>query len=409
MVKVYVVRSARDGFFLRWRCPKERRIKEQRVDAVDRADAERMAAELATKVAGGYYTDPARVTWLQFREAFREQHLSSVAPRTRLAYEGALGWAERVLRPRLLVEVDAQGLSLLQVRLRGEGLSESTNACYLRHVRSALAWGKQQRLLVEVPTIRNPKRRSGDSVMKGRPITPAEFEKMLAAVHAVRSHDAHAWLRLLRGLWLSGLRISEAVALSWEIGTAVAVDLTGGHPAIRFEAEGQKSRRAERVPVAPDFGAFLLAVPPSERRGKVFPILGDDGQPVLAEWVGKMVCRFGKAARIVVSERLGKYASAHDLRRSFGTRWAKKLPVALLKRLMRHQSITTTMAYYASLEADDMNADLWERFGKIGPASGESGGEKGPEAKKQEVAIDVKECEIQTCQVPPDGLEPSTL
>ena len=54
-----------------------------------------------------------------------------------------------------------------------------------------------------------------------------------------------------------------------------------------------------------------------------------------------------------------KYASAHDLRRSFGSRWAPKVKPATLQRLMRHASIETTMAYYVDLDADDLAAELW--------------------------------------------------
>jgi len=38
-----------------------------------------------------------------------------------------------------------------------------------------------------------------------------------------------------------------------------------------------------------------------------------------------------------------KYASAHDLRRAFGERWAARIMPAQLKDLMRHESIETTL------------------------------------------------------------------
>ena len=56
-----------------------------------------------------------------------------------------------------------------------------------------------------------------------------------------------------------------------------------------------------------------------------------------------------------------KFATAHDLRRAFGTRWAKKVMPAVLQRLMRHRSIGTTMKYYVGIEADDVAADLWAK------------------------------------------------
>ena len=55
-----------------------------------------------------------------------------------------------------------------------------------------------------------------------------------------------------------------------------------------------------------------------------------------------------------------KYASAHDLRRSFGSRWAKKVTPAILQTLMRHANISTTEKYYITLEADEVMEGLWE-------------------------------------------------
>ncbi len=58
-----------------------------------------------------------------------------------------------------------------------------------------------------------------------------------------------------------------------------------------------------------------------------------------------------------------KFASAHDLRRSFGTRWAKRVMPAVLQKLMRHSAIETTLRYYADLDVDDLAADLWREYG----------------------------------------------
>jgi hypothetical protein len=51
-----------------------------------------------------------------------------------------------------------------------------------------------------------------------------------------------------------------------------------------------------------------------------------------------------------------------ERRRSFGTRWAKRVMPAVLQRLMRHKSINTTMKDYVGIEADDVAAELWAKF-----------------------------------------------
>lgn len=65
-----------------------------------------------------------------------------------------------------------------------------------------------------------------------------------------------------------------------------------------------------------------------------------------------------------------KFASAHDLRRSFGTRWARLVPTAVLMQLMRHESIQTTNAYYIDLDADVIAEDLYRVFDPASTVSG---------------------------------------
>ena len=67
-----------------------------------------------------------------------------------------------------------------------------------------------------------------------------------------------------------------------------------------------------------------------------------------------MIESIGRAASVKVHTAASgkvKYASAHDLRRGFGHRWAQRVMPAVLKELMRHDDISTTMKYYAEQDA----------------------------------------------------------
>ncbi len=55
-----------------------------------------------------------------------------------------------------------------------------------------------------------------------------------------------------------------------------------------------------------------------------------------------------------------KYASAHDLRQSFGERWAALVMPQILTQLMRHESIDTTMKFYVGRNAEKAADALWE-------------------------------------------------
>jgi integrase len=250
----------------------------------------------------------------------------------------------------------------------------------LRHIKASLRWAERQGLMRKAPAIELPKLSKGEAMMKHRPVTLEEYERLLLAVPKIRKNDAAEWVKLLRGLWLSGLRLAEATALSWDDGALFSVDTTGKHPVFRIRPEGQKSRQPEIAPTTPDFAAWLLAeFPEGQRVGRVFKLNSiNTGEPLASHRVSEIVGKIGRRAGVVVGqtekmvkEKDGKrvrktvklFATAHDLRRGFCTRWSKRVMPAILQRLARHAHITTTMNYYVSNTADEIGADLWAAWG----------------------------------------------
>ena len=328
-----------------------------------RREAERAAAVWQDELNSGRYQAPSRLTWAEFREQYETEKLSTLAERTQATAGIAMGHLERVLNPDKLAKLTTATLSRFQSKLRDGGMGETTIAKNLRHIHAALAWGVSMGMLPKVPDMHGPRRVKGAKLMKGRAVSGEEFDRMIAAVPKIRPHDAPVWERLLNGLWLSGLRISEAVALDWADGS-FSVDLEGKHPRFRILSEGQKSGRDELLPMTPDFAQWLLETPEAERVGLVFKLARERGGKQIGPGkVGAMVSKIGRKAGVVVDKAAGKFASSHDLRRSFGTRWAQKVMPAVLRRLMRHSAIQTTMGYYVDLDADEVAGDLWAKFG----------------------------------------------
>src|ERR1700694_2898618 len=112
---------------------------------------------------------------------------------------------------------------------------------------------------------------------------------------------------------------------------------------LRVRAELEKGNEDRLLPIAPEFAEFLLATPEAERVGRVFkPAARRKDHSTLSEdWVGRIFSRLGKAAgvKVDIHPKTGKikYASARDLRRSFGERWAPRVMPMVLKELMRHE------------------------------------------------------------------------
>jgi len=86
--------------------------------------------------------------------------------------------------------------------------------------------------------------------------------------------------------------------------------------------------------------------------GRVFKLPrvdGKQGEPT-TDRVSKIISKIRAKANVIVGTN--KTASAHDLRRSFGERWASRMTPADLMAVMRHESIETTMVYYVGKNAE---------------------------------------------------------
>jgi integrase len=293
-----------------------------------------------------------------------------------------LNQVEQHLNPDRLVKLTASALSTLQSKLRATKIKETTIASVLRHVRAAIGWAVSVGMLAQVPKMVMPKRAKGRK-MKGGALVGEQFERMVVQIEKVlfppskrtdkrrpkgiltaeqqeaRRQTVEAWKRYLTGLWLSGLRLSESIALSWDYDAPFVLDLSGRHPRFRIQGEAQKSGKDELLPLTPDAAEFFLATPEAERVGPVFRLMTRQGRPYAVAEVGALIAEMGEKAGVVVAP--GKTASAHDLRRSFGTRWAKRVAPAILQKLMRHSAIQTTMGYYVDLDVDEMADELWEK------------------------------------------------
>ncbi|QDT00381.1 site-specific integrase [Adhaeretor mobilis] len=129
---------------------------------------------------------------------------------------------------------------------------------------------------------------------------------------------------------------------------------------LRIPAEAEKGGTHWLLPITPEFSELLESVPEDERRGRVFRLLSKHGEPMKPSRpaIGPRVGDIGEAAGGIVDHREKKgellkvFASAHDLRRSFGFRWSRRVMPTVLRELMRHASIGTTMKYYVGVNAE---------------------------------------------------------
>lgn len=362
-----------------------------------RREADRVAAKWEAELREGRYKPASNITWDEFRERYEDERLVTKSRKMQSATSVAFNHFETLIGCDRLAKVDTNAISRYQKALRKTGIKETSVACHLRHLRTALSWAVRKELLRDFPDIDMPKQVAGVKLMRGRAITAEEFDRMYvgvedgmrAAIDAKRTHQkpkgrlsdaalgrlrarqdasiaarAPIWRRYLNGLWLSGLRLEESIALSWDQDEPFCIDLTGRHPRFRIYAEAQKGRRDQFLPMTPDFAEFILQTPPEDRYGPVFKL------GVGSVTASSLVSHIGRRAGVVVNKADGKFASAHDLRRAFGTRWSYKVKPATLQQLMRHRQIETTMRYYVDQDADDIADQLWQSHAGVGTSVG---------------------------------------
>jgi len=268
-----------------------------------RREAERTAAKWDAELREGRYTSPSKIGWDDFRERYEQEVLPSLAAGTELKVKGVFNKVEEILQPMKLRDLTAERLSYYQSALRRQGRAEDTIAGHLAHLRSALQWAVRIGMLSQLPAITKPRRAKGASAMKGRPITTEEFERMLAETEDVVGVSAtESWKHYLAGLWLSGLRFSESMELSWDDGGKLCIDLSDEFPMLRIPAELEQGHKDRLLPIVPGFAEFLLAIPEEERHGYVFNPLSLDGKARLKrDRVMRRTCEIGEKANVKVS------------------------------------------------------------------------------------------------------------
>jgi integrase len=141
------------------------------------------------------------------------------------------------------------------------------------------------------------------------------------------------WRLLISTAWHTGMRRGELLALEWSGENETPwLDLARGR--VWLPAEWCKADADSWLPLHPDLLANLTsqALP----SGPVFTLSASPNE------VSRSFTKIALAAGVPIT--------LHDLRRSFGSRYASKVPAQVLQRLMRHSSISTTLKYYVDLD-----------------------------------------------------------
>ena len=372
--KVQVVNRNRKYWYLRYTDPVTGERHERSSGCARKRDAIKAAGQWEAELVAGVSGHARCTKWADFRRRYEEEKVFSLRESTANRISAALNMVEQTMKPDDLRRINRQWITQLQRRLlKGGDRSLATVESHCRHLKAALNWAKDEGLIASVPKFPRLKQARTAKLMKGRPITGEEFDRMIRVAHeTLDPRRLYSVCFLLNGLWLSGLRIGEAMDLTWDQwADGIRVDVAGEFVFLLIPGESEKGGRDRTYPVTPDFAKFLLSVPAEYRMGHVFNVRCRDGRvsrhPPTASAIVKQL---GKQANVKVDEKRGKsvFASPHDLRRSFGFRWSRRVSPMDLKDLMRHATVVTTEKYYVGINAEDTA----RRLATLGDTSGDT-------------------------------------
>ncbi|MEO2034527.1 MAG: site-specific integrase [Planctomycetaceae bacterium] len=369
-IRVNVVKRKGANLYLRYVDPVTGKRREKNSGTKSQKKANKAAGEWQAELSSGVDSHGTVVRWADFRDRYEDECVCHMRDSTAITVMGIFNNFERVMSPDKLSRVTTQWISRFQ-KLRLDEVVTTTIDGDCRVLKAALNWAKLQGFISAVPTFPKLKKARKVKVMKGRPVTAEEFDRMLDAVIKVANLEVDSGRFLLRGLWVSGLRLGEAMGLTWDTwADGIRVDMSGESTVLLISAEDEKGGQDREYAVAPEFDEFLRAVPEEDRTGHVFNVMLSGRVCRNTNTVSKKLVAVGKAAGVKVDERTVKdrktkkavkkivWGSAHDLRRAFGLRWARLVMPMVLKELMRHKTVLTTEKYYVGIQAQETATHL---------------------------------------------------
>lgn len=359
-IKVRLVPTTRDGWVRKWINHEGRERQRRCYGRTQRArETERRKLEEELN------DQPARLSWVEFWEMLDESHLEHLSQshqakcRTMKKRLEAAAEARGIERLRC-GDIDAALLQEVEAEQHRLGNELATIRSNMNTLWAVLSWGQERGLIPELRRPRPDRSKRAKQVRsrrsKGRPLVGEELERMEAAIPLVCKtlEDPDGFLRAMNVMRLIGMRKAEAWMFAWEPepGAHFPMLLDSKTPAVQFH-ENQKSGVEQIVPLTPEAAAWLRSLPRGDSPW-VCRTRGPKGWHKTPDRMGRVIGAAGRKARIMVKEivksdgrKLIKYASAHDLRRTFARDLHRRLGnVTEAKHMTRHADAQTLLDYY---------------------------------------------------------------
>lgn len=202
--------------------------------------------------------------------------------------------------------------------------SYHTVCTYLNHIRILF------NMLIEKKFYNkpNPVKKLKEKPKKITIISDSDFNAILSHLQQ-NNEQAYKLIKLLK---LSGLRLSEAIFLEWQ-----DIDFTENV----ITVNNKKANRIDFIPLHNELKEFLSEF--RQEEGRLFTYKS----------------RFSTTfwSRALTKLNLPKY-KIHDIRRTFGSKYASQLTPIELMKVMRHRDIKTTLKHYIKLDLQQITSKM---------------------------------------------------
>lgn len=320
-------------------------------------EADRFAAELAAQIEAGH-SSGRDMSWAAFVDLCKTDKLAKI--KSSAGYVSALASFAAGTGIKSTREINRSTVDAYLRWAASSGLAKSSQASYAKHLSAVFHWAENRGIIARAPKIQA----GSTEVMRGRPLTLEEFERMIAsAPKVVGAKNAPAIQNAMIAAWSIGLRRAELLRLSWDDHSRIRIiDLAARRPMIHFPADQHKAGRDCTLPLTGEAIELLRRISRRGMSGAVLgPFRGKRKAIATADGLGRVISDIGERAAVVTGSRDGApvYATAHDLRRSLGTRLVESgLPLPMVQAMMRHASITTTTAHYVHFTPERLAVHL---------------------------------------------------
>jgi len=307
-------KSDKNGYVLKFYCPIQGKRIRKNCGTRDRREARRILRECRERLLDGKYIEsggaiteaqegvraathavlvnpsgsesPTSKCWEECLTAYKEKHKRKTRDNSHEHSTSRLAIAERILHARRAdIGLPTDGpiedfttldsLEYLQDRLLegDEGLYDyrapTTVNTMMGAVMAFVRFCKTRGWISEVPPL---EKFPVDDVMKGRPITGEEFERMIEATQKVAGNrSADSWRNVLTTLWESAFRVGDVMNFSWDDDRRIHPvwpNREGHFPTLAIPSS-QKNRKIQEIPMLPGLQELLEETAREDRHGWV--------------------------------------------------------------------------------------------------------------------------------------------